>query len=87
MEKEYTNKAPYGSLFASKSKTNANAPDYFGEVVIELSQFDVVDGAVRISLGGWKKPLSSGNGTYLSLRASKPFVKTQAVEDDEDVPF
>jgi hypothetical protein len=76
-DKPFENKAPYGSLFASKAKTNPLASDYYGDVVINLNEFDVVDGTVKIALSGWKKPLTNGAGTYLSLKASKPFVKGQ----------
>jgi hypothetical protein len=88
-DKPFENKAPYGSLFAAKSKTNPKAPDYYGDVVIEVSQFEVVDGSIKIALSGWKKPLTNGSGTFLSLQASKPFVKGAPAQqsDDEDDPF
>jgi hypothetical protein len=89
-DKPFENKAPYGSLFAAKAKTNPKAPDYYGDVVIDVSQFDIVDGTIKISLSGWKKPLTNGLGTFLSLQASKPFVKgeqSSAADMDDDVPF
>jgi len=92
-DKPFENKAPYGSLFASKAKTNPKAPDYYGDVVIDLGQFEIVDNMVKIALSGWKKPLTNGSGTFLSLQASKPFVKGEQrqappADDDEDsMPF
>ena len=92
-DKPFENKAPYGSLFAAKAKTNPKAPDYYGDVVIDVSQFEIVDGSIKISLSGWKKQLTNGSGTFLSLQASKPFVKgeqrqsTPADMDDDFPPF
>jgi hypothetical protein len=89
-DKPFENKAPYGSLFAAKAKTNPKAPDYYGDVVIDVSQFEIVDGTIKISLSGWKKQLTNGSGTFLSLQASKPFVKgeqSSAADMDDDVPF
>jgi hypothetical protein len=89
-DKPFENKAPYGSLFAAKAKTNPKAPDYYGDVVIDVSQFDIVDGTIKISLSGWKKQLTNGSGTFLSLQASKPFVKgeqSSATDMDDDIPF
>ena len=92
-DKPFENKAPYGSLFAAKAKTNPTAPDYYGDVVIDVSQFEIVDGTLKIALSGWKKPLTNGSGTFLSLQASKPFVKgeqrqsTPADDDEDSMPF
>ena len=89
-DKPFENKAPYGSLFAAKAKTNPKAPDYYGDVVIDVSQFDIVDGTIKISLSGWKKQLTNGSGTFLSLQASKPFGKgeqSSAADMDDDIPF
>ncbi len=89
-DKPFENKAPYGSLFAAKAKTNPKAPDYYGDVVIDVSQFEIVDGTIKISLSGWKKQLTNGSGTFLSLQASKPFVKgeqSSPADMDDDIPF
>jgi hypothetical protein len=89
-DKPFENKAPYGSLFAAKAKTNPKAPDYYGDVVIDVSQFEIVDGSIKISLSGWKKQLTNGSGTFLSLQASKPFVKgeqSSPADIDDDIPF
>jgi hypothetical protein len=89
-DKPFENKAPYGSLFAAKAKTNPKAPDYYGDVVIDVSQFEIVDGTIKISLSGWKKQLTNGSGTFLSLQASKPFVKGEQstpADMDDDIPF
>jgi len=83
-DKPFENKAPYGSLFAAKAKTNPLSPDYYGDVVIDVNQFEVVDGTIKIALSGWKKQLKTGSGTYLSLQASKPFVKGGPAEDEDD---
>jgi len=89
MEKKFEKRPNSGALFAVKSKQNPMQPDYRGDVVINLSDFEIVDGQVTVALSGWKKQYSQG--TFLSLQAQKPYVKdaqpsNQGITDD-DIPF
>jgi len=91
MEKKFEKRPNSGALFAVKSKQNPIQPDYRGDVVINLSDFEIVDGQITVALSGWKKQYSQG--TFLSLQAQKPYVKdaqhqpsNQGITDD-DIPF
>lgn len=89
MEKKFEKRPNSGALFAVKSKQNSMQPDYRGDVVINLSDFEIVDGQITVALSGWKKQYSQG--TFLSLQAQKPYVKdaqpsNQGITDD-DIPF
>jgi len=84
-----------GRLMAAQSKRSEKAPDYWGELAIDikdLTNVQVEKGFVVFKLSGWKKRSKSGT-TYLSLaidrrvreEGSKP---TRRQEDDlDDVPF
>ena len=94
-DKPFQNKPPYGSLRAAKAKTNPKQPDYYGSLAIEVGQFDVVDGIIHLSLGGWKKESPTDGSIFLSLQASKPWVpdgqkkqpSAPADMDDDFPPF
>ena len=83
-----------GALFASKAKTNPKAPDYSGDLYIDLSGMDVKDGKVEVRIAGWKKQTKAG-AVYLSLTVDKYEKKEQPAktpmqniqELDDDVPF
>ena len=82
-----------GAIFAVKSKKNPAQPDYRGDLLIDLSAFEIVDNKITISLSGWKKPMSGGS-TFLSLQAQKPYVaegQAQQQSNDggmeDDIPF
>lgn len=92
MEKKYDKRPNSGALFAVKSKKNPNQPDYRGDVLINLSDFEVVNGQITIALSGWKKQYSQG--TFLSIQAQKPYVannqpqqSSSQGDNDEDIPF
>jgi hypothetical protein len=92
MEKKFEKRPNSGALFAVKSKQNPNQPDYRGDVLINLSDFEVVDGQITVALSGWKKQYSQG--TFLSLQAQKPYVKdaqnkpqSNNGDMDDDIPF
>ena len=92
MEKKFEKRPNSGALFAVKSKQNPNQPDYRGDVLINLSDFEVVDGQITVALSGWKKQYSQG--TFLSLQAQKPYVKDAQAKPqsnngdmDDDIPF
>ena len=81
-----------GALFASKAKTNPKAPDYVGDLYIDLNGLEVKDGKVEVRLAGWKKQTKTGS-VFLSIavdkmerRESKPPAQ-QIQEMDDDVPF
>jgi hypothetical protein len=93
MEKKFEKRPNSGALFSVKSKQNPNQPDYRGDVLINLTDFEIVDGQITVALSGWKKQYSQG--TFLSLQAQKPYVKdaqpqhqpsNQGISDD-DIPF
>ena len=83
-----------GALFAVKTKTNPKAPDYTGDLFIDLNTLDVKNGKVEIRIAGWKKVAKSGS-TFLSLQVDKfekkeqaPKTPMQQIQDiDDDVPF
>ena len=91
MEKKFEKRPNSGALFAVKSKQNPNQPDYRGDVLINLSDFEIVDGQITVALSGWKKQYSQG--TFLSLQAQKPYVANgqqqtpNQGDSDEDIPF
>jgi len=92
MDKKFEKRPNSGALFAVKSKQNPNQPDYRGDVLINLSDFEVVDGQITVALSGWKKQYSQG--TFLSLQAQKPYVKdaqnkpqSNNGDMDDDIPF
>lgn len=85
-----------GSLFATKVKKHPKAPDYFGELLIDVNALEVVDGVAKIKLGGWKIKSEASGNTFLSLRidtwkpdnAQQP--QPQQSNDggmDDDIPF
>lgn len=82
-----------GVLFASKAKTNPKAPDYTGDLFIDLNGLDVKNGRVEVRIAGWKRQTKTGS-VFLSLAVDKfekkqqektPMEKIQ--EMDDDVPF
>ena len=88
MDREYLNS---GTLFAAKVKKNPKAPDYYGDLLIDLSAFQVVDGKIKVALAGWKKTSKNGK-QFLSVsakqfeeRTTQPVVETK--EQDDDIPF
>lgn len=88
-EKKYETLPNTGTLFAEVSKTNPRAPDFRGEALIDVSKFEVVDGKVRMQIGGWKKKTKDGR-TWLSISFSPPYKGsvTTSIEDlNEDTPF
>ena len=87
-----------GRLMAAQSKTNEKAPDYWGELAVNINDLTNAvreDGFVVFKLSGWKKRSKAGT-TYLSLavdrrvREAKPQEKSQKSrfdDMDDDVPF
>lgn len=86
-----------GALLAAKTKRHEKAPDYFGEIVVDLSNDTKLERRghlLVIKLSGWKRVSKSGN-TFLSLAVdrfiprseSTPRNESKAKELDEDIPF
>lgn len=63
MDKKFE-KPNNGALFAVKSKTNPMQPDYRGDIIIDLKTFEVVNNTIKVSLSGWKKPMSTGEFSF-----------------------
>jgi hypothetical protein len=85
-------RADSGVLLAATSKRSEKAPDYFGEIVIDLSnktKLDKQGDLLIVKLSGWKKKSKAGN-TFLSLAVDRFVPKNQAEpknDMDEDIPF
>lgn len=83
-------RADSGVLLAATSKRSEKAPDYFGEIVIDLSNKTKLErqgDLLIVKLSGWKRKSKTGN-TYLSLAVDRFIPKTQKQDDmNEDVPF
>lgn len=84
-----------GALLAVKVKKSEKSPDYFGEIVVDLSNMTKIekDGNVyTIKLSGWKRRSKSGE-VFLSLAVDRwvpknaQAPKAKSDDFDEDVPF
>jgi uncharacterized protein (DUF736 family) len=80
-----------GILFATKAKTNPKAPDYNGDLLIDLNSMEVKNGKVEVRIAGWKKQTKTGS-VFLSLAVDKYEKKTQQKEESvqdmqDDDPF
>ena len=92
----YELKPNQGSLFATKVKKHPKAPDYFGELKIDMNTLEVVDGVATVKLGGWKIKSESSGNTFLSIKidtwkpdnAQQPQAQQSDNGDmDDDIPF
>lgn len=83
-----------GRLMAAQSKRSEKAPDYWGELAInikDLTNAQVEQGFVTFKLSGWKKQSKSGV-TYLSLAIDRRVREEETRkptrrQDDDDIPF
>lgn len=88
-----------GALFHQSVKKNPKAPDYSGEVDVDLAALGLGQGRHKLRLAGWKKVSKNGN-TFLSLQVSVPQQRTNDGSyapraaapsndgfADEDIPF
>ena len=78
-----------GSLFATKVKTKADQPDYWGEFKLDINSVDVVDGVATFKISGWKKIGASGK-SYLSLSVNNwkgDGQQQNSKEMDDDIEF
>ena len=89
MDREYLNS---GTLFAAKVKKNPKAPDYSGDMTLDLSALGIGTGKAKLRIAGWKKTSQNGN-VFLSLNIQKFEEKESGgysrpqPEADEDDPF
>ena len=91
----YELKPNQGTLFATKVKKHPKAPDYFGELLVEISTLEVVNGVAKVKLGGWKVKSESSGNTFLSIKidtwkpdnAQQPQSQPQSNDMDDDIPF
>lgn len=91
---DYEHRKDSGRLMASQSKKHEKAPDYWGEIAIDVKDMTKVqqqNGLYVFKINGWKRKTKTGT-TYLSLavdryipRGEESQAKPQ--DDDEDVPF
>lgn len=94
---QFKPRADFGNLHATTSKMHEKAPDYFGEIAInlkDLTNVRVEDGLHIFKLGGWKLQAKSGK-TYLSIKVDRFIPKAKEVPQnapindlpDEEIPF
>lgn len=94
---QFKPRADFGNLHATTSKMHEKAPDYFGEIAInlkDLTNVRVEDGLHIFKLGGWKLQAKSGK-TYLSIKVdrfvpkAKDATQSAPINDlpDEEIPF
>ena len=91
----YELKPNQGTLFATKVKKHPKAPDYFGELLVEISTLEVVNGVAKVKLGGWKIKSESSGNTFLSIKidtwkpdnAQQPQTQSNNGDMDDDIPF
>jgi len=94
---QFKPRADFGNLHATTSKMHEKAPDYFGEIAInlkDLTNVRVEDGLHIFKLGGWRLQAKSGK-TYLSIKVdrfipkAKDATQSAPVNDlpDEEIPF
>ena len=82
-----------GALWPNKMRTSDSQPNVRGDIKLERSFLkellnDTDEELIVVSLSGWTKEYKDGK--YISLKASKPFVKNEPkppVDDDQDIPF
>jgi hypothetical protein len=75
-----------GRLMATQSKRHEKAPDYWGEIAIDLSnltKIEVKNGLHVVKLSGWKKKSKMGV-TYLSLAVDRFIPKNDNKPADKD---
>ena len=84
-----------GALFQNKVKKHPKAPDYQGDLLIDVRQMEEKNWLIHIKLGGWKKTSSKGV-VFLSLavdtykpRQQEGSSSRQPEETfpDHDIPF
>lgn len=93
-DREYLNS---GTLFQNRVKKNPKAPDYQGDMTLDLAVLSIGTGKAKLRIAGWKKTSSKGT-TFLSLSISAPRERDEGgypsasasqpqYHNDEDEPF
>jgi hypothetical protein len=91
----FQQKPDSGSLKATLSKGKESAPDYWGDLHInmkDLTAIKVENGMTVVKISGWKKIDRNGK-TYLSLSVNRWVPQEQAATPqepdfpEEDLPF
>jgi len=91
----YEPKPNTGSLFSNKEKKSPQSPDYQGDILIDASKLEIVNGVAKIKIAGWKKTAASGL-VYLSLSVDTfkpkdtpdPRRNSASITDlKDDIPF
>jgi hypothetical protein len=74
MTKQFEAYPDSGSLFKSLTKATAKAPDYFGEIAVDLKKTEGIrvdeNGLTIIKISGWSKEAASGK-KYVSLSVNR----------------
>lgn len=76
MAQQFEARPDSGVLFKNATKTNPKAPDYSGEIVIDLNNMTnvrVENGLTIVKINGWSKEAASGK-KYISFAVDR-FVK------------
>lgn len=91
-DREYLNS---GTLFQNIVKKNPKAPDYQGDMTLDLAALGIGNGKAKLRLAGWKKTSSKGT-VFLSMKISEfkereeggyPKAQPQQSNYPEDEPF
>lgn len=89
----FEQKPDSGRLMATQSKKHEKAPDYWGEIAINLkdmTKIKVENGLTIVKLSGWKRKSKTGQ-VYLSLAVDRYVPRGEEPQshptEDEDVPF
>jgi hypothetical protein len=86
-DRKFQHRKDSGRLMSTPSKRHEKAPDYFGEIAIDVKDLTKVekthDGLLVFRLNGWKRRGPTGN-TYLSLAVDR-YVKEEKANEEE--PF
>jgi hypothetical protein len=87
---DFEHRKDSGRLMATQSKRNDKAPDYWGEIAIDIKDLTKVtqsNGLYVFKLNGWKRKTQAG-ATYLSVAIDRWVPRgEQSQANDSDVPF
>jgi uncharacterized protein (DUF736 family) len=76
------NKPNSGVFFSQSLKKSDNAPDYTGEVLIDIRTFKVENHMISVRLAGWKNVAKSGK-SYIALKCDTPRTQTEQGGGDD----
>ncbi len=81
-DREYLNS---GVLFQNKVKKNPKAPDYQGDMTLDLNVLGIGNGKAKLQIAGWKKTSAKGN-VFLSLSISEPREQNYTPKSQQENP-